>query len=98
MCAKDSSHKPNFGLLRALSSISKTTRDNQLKNERMRQIITLLYAHTLFVTSMGVHKQTKNKLNQLVSRMYKHIDYYAKNENILASFGFFKKCVDIFFN
>jgi len=98
MGAKDSSHKPNYSVLRALDGISKSTKNNQLKNERMRQIITLLYAHKMIVTSVGVHEHTKDNLTDLVSRMYHHIDYYDGNENILASFGFFKKIVDILFS
>lgn len=98
MGAKDSTYKPNFSVLRALSGISKTTRDNRLKNERMRQIITLLYAYTVFVTSKGVRKHTKENLAVLVSRMYREIDYYSDNDNILATFAFFKKAVDILYN
>lgn len=98
MGAKDSIHKPNFSVLRALSGISKTTRDNRLKNERMRQIITLLYAYTVFVTSKGVLKHTKDNLAALVSRMYREIDYYSDNNNISVSFDFFKKAVDILYN
>lgn len=97
MGAKDRKHKPNYGMLRALEGIGKATRDNQLKNERMRQIITLLYVHAILVTSAGVHEHTKDNLKDLVSRMYRHIDYYDGNENILASFGFFKNAVDILF-
>lgn len=97
LSVKDSKHNPNYSMLRALSGISKAAKDNQLKNERMRQIITLLYAHTILVTSVGVHKNTKDNLKDLVSRMYHHIDYYDGNDNILASFGFFKKVVDILY-
>ena len=97
MGAKDSTHKPNYGILRALNGISRATKDNQLKNERMRQIITLLYAHKIFVSSVGVHEHTKDNLDELVSRMYHHIDFYDGNENVLTSFSFFKKAVDIFF-
>lgn len=98
MGVKDSIHKPNFGMLRALNGITKATKDSQLKNERMRQIITLLYTHTVMVTSVGVHEHTKANLNDLVSRMYHHIDYYDGNDNILASFGFFKKAIDILYS
>ncbi len=97
MGAKDSMRKPNYSMLRALKNISKSTRDSQLKNERMRQIITLLYAHKTIVTSDGVHEHTKKNLNDLVHRMYRNIDYYEDNENILASFEFFRKSVDILF-
>lgn len=98
MGAKDSIHKTNYNVLRALVGISKATKDNQLKNERIRQMITLLYAHTAIVTSVGVHEHTKENLKDLVSRMYHHIGYYDGNENILASFGFFKTAVDILYS
>ena len=97
MGAKDSKHKPNYSVLRALSSITKASRDSQLRNERMRQMVTLLYAHTIFVTSSGVHNHIRECLKELVDRMYHHIDYYAENGNILKSFEFFKKAVDILF-
>lgn len=98
MGTKDSKHSTNYSVLRALSKISKATRDNQLANERMRQMITLLYAHTAFVTSTGVHDHTKDLLTNLVDRMFHHIDYYYGNENILKAFDFFKRSVDILFN
>ena len=98
MGAKDSRHKPNYKMLRAISGISKAKRDNQLKNERMRQMATLLYAHTVLVSSAGVHNHTTENLNELISRMYRRIDDYYGNENILAGFEFLKKIIDILFN
>lgn len=95
MGAKDQKYKPNFDMLRELKTISKATRDSQLKNERMRQMITLLYTHKKIVASSGVRNHIKSELSQLVERMYHHIDYYQDNSNILMSFKFFKKCVDI---
>lgn len=97
MGTKDSRHKTNYSVLRALKGISKSVKDSQLGNERMRQMITLLYTHTIFVTSKGVHDHTKVMLQDLVNRMYHHIEYYADNENILAAFNFIKKVVDILF-
>ncbi len=97
MGEKDSLHKPNYGMLRALSEISKTKRKSQLKNERLRQMITLLYAHTKLVKSEGVQHHTQCKLNSLVTRMYQNIEYYEANDTILASFSFFREVVDIFF-
>lgn len=95
MGAQDQKLKPNYGLLRELNGISKTTRDRQLGNERMRQMITLLYAHKRIVTSSGVRDHAREELYTLVERMYRNIDYYCDNRNILASFDFFRKCVDI---
>ena len=97
MGAKDSTHKTNYNVLKALSSISKATRNNKLSNVRMQQIITLLYTHSVIVTSDGVHNSEKVALVDLCQRMYHHIDYYADNDAILTSFDFFKKAVDILF-
>lgn len=97
MGTKDSKRKANYSVLRALTGISKATKDSQLGNERMRQMTTLLYAHTVFVTSSGVHEHTKDLLTDLVSRMFHHIDYYADNDNILKAFEFFRNSVDILF-
>jgi len=98
MGTKDSRYKTNYSVLRALKGISKATKDSQLGNARMQQMITLLYAHTAFVTSKGVHDHTKDLLQGLVDRMYHHIDYYDGNENILKAFDFFRKAVDILFS
>ena len=98
MGKKDAKHKANYSVLRALNGITKAAKDSQLGNESMRQMITLLYTHNLLVTSKGVHERAKNDLNEIVSRMYRHIDYYIDNENILAYFDFFKKSVDILFS
>lgn len=97
MGTKDSRHKTNYSVLRALKGISKATKHSQLGNERMRQMITLLYAHTVFVDSEGVHKRTKGILDEIIERMYQHTDYYSENENILKAFDFVKKSVDILF-
>lgn len=105
MGAKDSTHAVNYGLQRELMNrsqaagieISKATRKNQLKNTRMAQIATLLYAHSTIVTSEGVHDRTQKLLFDIVSRMYYHIDYYEGNKTITSSFDFFQKMVDIFF-
>lgn len=105
MGAKDAAHEANYGLQRALMDrakdegigITKATRKNQLKNARMVQIATLLYAHASIVTSKGVHDRTRQLLFELVSRMYDHIDYYTDNKTITSSLEFFQKMVDIFF-
>lgn len=97
MGERNSQCHTNYNVIRALSSVSPTTRKKRLENERMQQIVTLLYAHTKLVTSSGVHDYETKCLKEVVSRMYKNIDYYANNELILSNFNFLKKVVDIFF-
>lgn len=97
MGVKNSHHSTSFCVLRALDQISKSSRDSQLKNECMRQIVTLVYLHSTLVSSQGVHERARKDLNSVIDRMFKNIDYYSNNGNILAFFGFFKKTVDILF-
>ena len=75
--------------------ISKETRQ-KTKNERMRQLVTLLYMHVT-LSSSGVIQHKKELLNDLVNRMNKHSDYYKDNDLVLTTFSFFKKVVDIFY-
>lgn len=98
MGTKDAKHRTSYKVLRALNEIPKSKRKSQLGNECMRQIVTLLYAHSIFVPDGGVRKRVKDGLNELVRRMYVHFDYYEENSNICAFFGFFKKSVDILFS
>lgn len=97
MGAKNAKRKTNYNVLRSLKGISKSTNDNQLQNESMRQIITLLYTHKHLVTSNGVHNHTKVILQELCDRMFKNIDFYKNNSNITKSFEYFRNCVDILF-
>lgn len=97
MGAKTAKHSPNYNVVRSLKEISKAKNDIQLKNECMRQIVTLLYTHSNLVTSEGVHLHTKSMLKELCERMFKNIDMYSNNSNIIKSFEYFKKCVDILF-
>lgn len=97
MGAKDALHNVNYCVNNALSSISKGMRRRNFSNERMRQIITLFYTHTVFVTSTGIINYTARELDTFVSRAYNHIDYYVENPSILSSFSFLKKSIDILY-
>lgn len=97
MKAKDKRFTPNYKMVSAISSIPKPTRDKRLSNERMRQLCTLLYVHSILVSSSGIRNHTKDALHSLIDRMYRHKDYYGENSVIISSFRFFEKCVDIFF-
>jgi len=97
MKAQDSIYKPHYHMSKALSSISPFVKDKKLKNERTREITTLLYTHSILVTSKGVHDRAKNDLNDIIDRMYRNIGYYKGNDVITSNFEFYKKVVDILF-
>lgn len=99
LITKDSIHKPNYNVVRALSagSITKNQRDIKMGNVRMRQITTLLYTHNHLVTSDGVKTHIGDELHKVVERMNRNIGYYDNNKTIKTSFDFFEKIVDIFY-
>ena len=97
MKAKDRVRGINYLMLAALSSIPKETKKKRLSNERMRQLCTLIYAHSILVPSVGVHNHTGDDLRSVIDRMNKHSDYYIKTPLISACFGFLEKVVNVFF-
>lgn len=97
MKAQDRMHSVNYNLMKAIHSIPKATRKKRFSNERMRQLCTLIYAHYMLVSSPEVHMHVSAELHNLITRMYRHSDYYTKTPLISACFGFFEKVVNIFF-
>jgi len=98
---------PNTSVRRTNNSIStelshipqmtRAVRRKKMSNVRVQQIITLLYTHKRFVTSIGVHEHQCEALHDLVDRMFRHIDYYDNNDTISTTFGFLKLVVDNWF-
>jgi len=99
MGAKDQQHKLNYNVARALPTelISKYRRDVRIENERMRQLVTLLYTHAVIVTSEGVRNHQRDSLYSLVERMFTNAEMYSGNDVIQTNFEFFMKVVDIFY-
>lgn len=95
-----SRHRSNFNVSQELGriGITKQVRRKKLSNDRIMQIITLLYAHNLLVTSKGVHEHQRIVLEELTTRMFKNIDYYSNNQIIFTSFIFLKEVVDKWFS
>lgn len=97
MKANDKRHSPNYNMLSSLGSIPKKSRDKYLSNERMRQICTLLYAHSRLVTSAGIHQHIAEELARLIERMKEHEDYYISAPLVTSSFSFFERVANVFF-
>lgn len=97
MHAEKKHHRPNYRMTAALGHIPRETRNKHFSNERMLQLCTLMYAHSVLVTSEGVHNHTAEELGILIDRMNRHYDYYAKNNLISSSFKFFESIVKTFY-
>lgn len=97
MGENDAIFSVNNKINKKLNKISHKRRNKQFKNERMRQIITMLYSHTVFVTSTGIKNRSKLNLTKITERMYHNINLYKQNENIKPAFDFIKDSIEILF-
>lgn len=89
-------HKSNTFILLEISKIdgiSNFIQDKRMSNERIRQIVTLLYTYKRLVTSEGANQKEKDLLIQFDQCMMKNIAYYNTNELIKANFEFLHKII-----
>ena len=99
-----SSQKNNFpannDVVQAVSKagISKGSRKKKLSNDRVRQMVTLLYYYKQYIHSEGLQKyQGKQLYEAFVRRPSEHGEYYSSAEQILTFFSFMQKLVDIWY-
>ena len=96
----NSAHNVSYDVMNALAKIptlSVTSRRKKMTNDRIREIVTLLYTHKELVSSDGVHKKSSVKLHEFVDRMNKNRYYYKSNSLIDTSFDFIEKVIDFWF-
>lgn len=93
------SHPVRRPILNDLDTVgaSASTIKRKLKNDRIRQIVSLLYVYKHVVTSAGVAAKAAVLLRRLIDRMEKHIEYYEKNDMISSSFSFLSVVVSKWF-
>ena len=80
-----------------IRTIGKGQRKSKLSNDRLQQVATTLYVHSI-LASDGVHQHRSESLHAFVSRMNKHIEYYEGNDQISSGFEFIEKLVDAWFS
>lgn len=99
LISKNAAHSTNFGVSAALGriqNISKQMRDTKMGNPRVRQLVTLLYAHKKIVLSDGVHNHIAHRLHEVSQRMFR--DYsYNESETIETSFKYIQNIIDSWF-
>ena len=98
LISSNSKHDPNYIMMKYINknnNISKQTRRNKFKNERIRQLCTLIYSHQKIVSSTGVKKHINENLNSFFDRVYRDFDYKFSN-TLRTSFDFLINIVDIF--
>jgi hypothetical protein len=90
-------HKTSKSVLLEISkirNISKNMRTKRMSNERIRQIVSLIYTHKRIVTSRGVRKKAIELLKQFDKRMMRNYSFYDKNDLIQQNFNFLHLIID----
>lgn len=67
-----------------------------MSNDRMKQIVTTLYAHWK-LASRGVSEHRADSLALFAERMNKHVDYYCGNLQVSTGFEFLAKVINAWF-
>lgn len=98
--ARTAAHDTNADVTKALMEIegmSKNFRKNRMSNARIQQVVTLLFMHKTVVISRGIKTSESEELHKVMTRIYKHIDYYKGNPEVKNTFDFLKMVVDSWF-
>lgn len=81
--------------LRNIKEISAAQRKKRMSNERVRQIVTLLFTHNLIVTSKNVHDEASDLLRTFKQRMNKNLCYYKENDLVQKTLLLFTEITEV---
>jgi abortive infection bacteriophage resistance protein len=90
-------YKAKYLITQKLSKIhglSHNIRSNRMSNERIQDLICVLYLHDTIVSSDGVHNKAAQKLHTFEDRMMRQPEYYKSNQLISSTFSFLKIVID----
>ena len=91
---------PCYAVIKAISEIqgiTKSARYKRLSNERILQIVTTLYAHTIIIPSAGVRDNTRELLQDFKNRMNRNKDYYLVDSLPYKNIEFLTLIIDNWF-
>ena len=94
-------NQPCYEVIQAISkikTITKGSRNKRLSNERILQIVTMLYAYTIMVSSPGVMSKTSDLLQGLKERMNRNINYYPPDSLSHKNIEFIILILDNWYN
>lgn len=78
--------------------ISKRAKRRKMSNERIRQMVILLYYYKTHISSFGMlEHQAKSLQEAFITRPHRNFEYYRSLEQITSFFIFIKKVVDNWF-
>ena len=94
---KDNTYPASYKIVQYLKdcNIGKETRNNKLRNSRIRQITYTLYMFNEIVTSDGIKENVNKEINKLFfDRIILHKEYYNNNELLKSIYSYFKNIIE----
>ena len=94
---KDNTYPASYKIVQYLKdcNIGKATRNNKLRNSRIRQITYTLYMFNEIVTSDGIKENVNKEINKLFfDRIILHKEYYNNNELLKSIYSYFKNIIE----
>ncbi|WP_139651767.1 Abi family protein [Raoultibacter phocaeensis] len=81
----------------ARTSLGKRARSAKMRNPRLQQMATFLWAYNRFVVGDTCWENAKESMAKLKGKIGEHSEYYEKNDTIRSSFDFLEKLLDAWF-
>ena len=80
--------------LSQVPNISKDARNKKLKNNRVHDLVLLLFIYNDYVTSSNMRKHTFENLTSLLSRCKRNKSYYKKSSALISTYKFFENIIN----
>lgn len=80
--------------LAEILSMSKGFRTTRMKNERIQQIVTLLFTYKIMAAGNEYEITVRENVRQFVLRMNQNVEFYQGNELLSNTFDFLRMIVD----
>lgn len=77
-----------------IKTISKNMRNNKMRNQKIHDLVSVLFIFDRTIQSNNVKKKRYKELKKLLIRIKKNKNYYEKNTGLTSAYTFFSKIVD----
>lgn len=81
----------------SIPGMNRNLRRNRMSNNRIQQIVTLLYTYNQIIRDNDMKRTASDRLSDLKDRMSQHIDYYYRNCVICNTFEFLREIIDAWY-
>lgn len=80
--------------IQGITTISKNTRNNKLRNRKIHDLVALLYTYNRYIKSDGMKMHRYKDIEEILRRAKRNPSFYKKNNGITSTYDFFCKIID----